>query len=110
MVKKKGQKSKKNAALSAAVDAAEQKEVEQKMKVVDVSDEPGEPLGESKVMATACSSTMEEFDEEVVQMDEPQESTKAEDSGITTCSVILISFFNSSPTNNTTTLAYFSDC
>ena len=101
MVKKKGQKSKKNAALSAAVDAAEQKEVEQKM--VDVSDEPGEPLGESKGMATACSSTMEEFDEEVVQMDEPQESTKAEDSGITTCSVILISFFSSSPTNNTTT-------
>ena len=98
MVKKKGQKSKKNAALSAAVDAAEQKEVEQKM--VDVSDEPGEPLGESKGMATACSSTMEEFDEEVVQMDEPQESTKAEDSGITTCSVILISFFNS---HNTTT-------
>lgn len=85
MVKNKRQKSKKNAALSAAVESAEQQEVEEQMKTVSVSETPDDVDGrvdESESMASACSTTVQRFDyEEGGQVDGLEESTGPADTG-----------------------------
>ena len=83
MVKKKGQKSKKNAALSAAVESAEQ-EAETQMKELHVSDSP-EPVDQSENVATACAKASEQLDDDQGQyFGEVEDTAEPADKGIPT--------------------------